>query len=516
MPNKKSLKQKSSESLTLSTLAERVNNKIDDIDENKIKQVTNAFFDVIKREILDTGSFKLLGFGTFDRMLVEESTRKNPRTGEEITTAEHYKIKFVPASGLAKRINKPYEHLKPEIIEEAAVAEDADFDDDLESDVPVEESVAASQELSAHFGDELSDSARLPDEFSPDSYAKETYTQSHELTRKEHEFAPHGALSLEDASVVKSSVTELDAIFSDEAETTFPIQSDAGVDCSKARMEHEETCSEQFMERDELAALHQEHVSSYGKNLIARGEQTVANQTVQHAVIEHQVIQQQVVQQQVIQQQRVRNEHDDDIYDPDYDDDDYDEDIQKYINRCWFFTGVAVVLTVFMLGALVYVFVHRVPPQQPRVQHVPQEVVLTDSMPYAFRIATDDNVYASLAYQQYGERNLWPYIFSANMLRFSDPDKPGGVSQLTIPSKPDKAIDRRDIELSVIDVYDSYRSLIMQRPNGRAAQVRKEHAVIALLCGESLYSGFIDKYAVRFETEDVQAARETIERAYMQ
>ena len=167
-----------------------------------------------------------------------------------------------------------------------------------------------------------------------------------------------------------------------------------------------------------------------------------------------------------------------------------------------------------MLGVLFYVLVHREPKKQAAVPHASQEIVLDESAaPYAFRIATDDNLYATLASQQYGERNLWPYIFSANMLRFSDPDNPGGASQLTVPSKPDKTIDRRDIELSVIDVYDSYRALIAQRPNGRAAETRKEHAVIALLCGESLYSGFIDKYAVRLDAEDVKAAREAIAHA---
>ncbi|MBQ9494122.1 MAG: HU family DNA-binding protein [Treponema sp.] len=454
MPNKKSSRKNTNESLTLSTLAERVNKKIGskNVDENNIKQVTNAFFDVIKREILDTGSFKLLGFGTFERMRIEESTRKNPRTGEEVITPEHYKIKFVPASGLAKRINKPYESLKPEIIEEAA-------EDEAQEDITRAEHESA-----------------LPDE------------AWHEDTSDAKNYAP----MLEEASIVKSTASELDAVFDDDLNISFPDE------------EVQSIQSPQLVE-DTFATEVQP---------ISRDEQTVANQTVQHAIIEHQVIQQQVVQQQVIQQQRVQNEFDDDAYDPDYDNDDYDEDIQKYISRCWFFAGVAVVLTAFMISVLIYVLVHREPKQQTEVPRTTQEIVLDESVaPYAFRIATDDNLYATLAAQQYGERNLWPYIFSANMLRFSDPDNPGGASQLTVPVKPDKTIDRRDIELAVIDVYDSYRALIAQHPNGRTAAARKEHAVIALLCGESLYSGFIDKYAVRLDAEDVKAAREAIAHA---
>ena len=302
MPNKKSSKQNTSGLLTLSTLAERVNKKIGskDVDETAIKQVTNAFFDVIKREILDSGSFKLLGFGTFDRMLVEESTRKNPRTGEEVTTPEHYKIKFVPAAGLAKRINKPYEHLRPEIIEE-----------------PVAEEVQERTERETMLADEAARTGHETMQPDGTSLVERESALVHGALRAEYESAlvdeaTHKSMSdahapmLEEASVVKSTVDELNAVFSDDVAISLP---DDEVQSVQSLQLVEDTFTTDVQP-------------------ISRSEQTVANQTVQHAVIEHQVIQQQVVQQQVIQQQRVQSEFDD-VYDPDYDDDDYDEDIQK-------------------------------------------------------------------------------------------------------------------------------------------------------------------------------------------
>ena len=88
MPNKttprgKSAQAPSTESVTLSVLAERVNRRLADksLDDNKIKQVINSFFDTVRRDILDNGSFKLLGFGTFDRMLVDEKERTDRGTG---------------------------------------------------------------------------------------------------------------------------------------------------------------------------------------------------------------------------------------------------------------------------------------------------------------------------------------------------------------------------------------------------------------------------------------------------
>ena len=78
-PREKSMQASSTESVTLSVLAERVNRRLSDksLDDNKIKQVINSFFDTVRRDILDNGSFKLLGFGTFDRMLVY--TRESKR-----------------------------------------------------------------------------------------------------------------------------------------------------------------------------------------------------------------------------------------------------------------------------------------------------------------------------------------------------------------------------------------------------------------------------------------------------
>ena len=256
------------------------------------------------------------------------------------------------------------------------------------------------------------------------------------------------------------------------------------------------------------------------------GRAAVENQTVQHAVIQQQIIEQQIVQQHVIQKRHAGEvpETEDDVYDTDYDGDDYEEGIQRYISRCWFFAGVAVVLTALMIGALAYVLTHRSPKAAAKpVREMPKSVApepktvvteaASDIRTVSLQIAADDNLYAALAQAEYGERNLWPYIFSANMLRYPDPDNPGAARELVVPSKPDRAIDRRDIELSVIDVYDSYRSLIAANPRGRAATIRKEHAVISLICGESLYGGFIDKYAIRLDAEDVSAAREQIENA---
>ena len=464
MPNKttprgKSAQASSTESVTLSVLAERVNRRLADksLDDNKIKHVINSFFDTVRRDILDNGSFKLLGFGTFDRMLVDEKERTDRGTGETIFTPGYYKIKFVPVSALAKRVNKPYEHLQPEVIEEAPVEEEAKPEPD---EAPIDPAVEA-----------LRDAFDEIDDFDVDQ--RQTDEPSFDFSSESPNTAAPQIADMSRISVPPAY---------DNAQT-LPNRG-GGIDAMPA----------------------------------------VENQTVRHAVIQQQIIEQQIVQQHVIQNRHTDElpKTEDDIYDFDYDGDGYEEG-RRYISRCWFFAGVAVVLTALMIAALVYVLTHRTPKDAAKAVAAEPEVVIVEpkvvveqpSAPQiaSLQIAADDNLYAALAQAEYGERNLWPYIFSANMLRYPDPDNPGAARELVVPSKPDKAIDRRDIELAVIDVYDSYRSLIAANPRGRAAAIRREHAVISLICGESLYGGFIDKYAIRLDAEDVSAAREQIKNA---
>ena len=508
MPNKKIPREKSmqtsTESVTLSVLAERVNRRLADksLDDNKIKHVINSFFDTVRRDILDNGSFKLLGFGTFDRMLVDEKERTDRLTGETVFTPGHYKIKFVPVSALAKRVNKPYEHLQPEVIEEAPVEKEAKPE-------PNDAAVDPAAEALRNVFDEI-------DDIDEDDAVDE---RRFDFSSEEQNAA---AVQNESRQDMRYAVSP-ESVRSGAAQPPY----------TASRSAPQLTPYTQFDPYAQAGDMPRRFVSpAYDvepppkRGAEIDGRAAVENQTVRHAVIQQQIIEQQIVQQHVIQNRRADElpETEDDVYDPDYDGDDYEEGIQRYISRCWFFAGVAVVLTALMIGALAYVLTHRTPkaaakPVREMSKSVAAEskTVVTEAAPdirtVSLRIAADDNLYAALAQAEYGERNLWPYIFSANMLRYPDPDNPGAARELVVPSKPDRAIDRRDIELSVIDVYDSYRSLIAANPRGRAAAIRKEHAVISLICGESLYGGFIDKYAIRLDAEDVSAAREQIENA---
>ena len=72
----------------------------------------------------------------------------NPSTGEKINIPAHWRIKFVPCAAVAKRINRPYAHLKakelpedePEVVEEEPVSVMPDpIVQEEEEDDPAEE-----------------------------------------------------------------------------------------------------------------------------------------------------------------------------------------------------------------------------------------------------------------------------------------------------------------------------------------------------------------------------------------
>jgi DNA-binding protein HU-beta len=443
--------------LTSAALYERVQKKTG-VDVKDVKETAVQLFAVLEREIKQSESIKLQGFGTFKKVYVAEAEGRNPAADKTIEIPAHYKVKFIPAPALAEKINKPYSRLKPKILKEEVIPT---------STVPMP--IVENQEqpvLAESLEPVLTDAAPAPQEAPAEQSAQDTPAEQEPAAVQETVQHAETPVSAEPA-VQETAVAEKAG--------TVPAEPSA---------------------------------------------QTVENQTVQHAVIEHQVIQQQIVQQQVIQQtaapRSVNPQLSDDEYDADYDSDDGSEDMQRYISRCWFFAGMAVVLTAVVIVTLVYMLMHATPKSgDSTAQRVSgnRQTEQTAPAPVPLLIAADDNLYAGIAKAQYGSRSLWPYIFSANMLRYPDPDSPGPAKALTIPPKPDKAIDRKDIELSVMDVYDAYRILIDKRPKGKTADIRREHASQALVCGETLYPGFIDTYAIRCDADDVKQAREMLRKA---
>ncbi|MBQ5998111.1 MAG: HU family DNA-binding protein [Treponema sp.] len=90
------------------------------------KNFSSVFFMLVRKGLKDSESFSVYNFGTFKKTWIEATVGLNPSTGEKINIPAHWRIKFIPCSAVAKRINRPYAHLKakelpddaPEVVEE--------------------------------------------------------------------------------------------------------------------------------------------------------------------------------------------------------------------------------------------------------------------------------------------------------------------------------------------------------------------------------------------------------------
>lgn len=85
--------------------------------QEKSKAFIEYFFDSIKKELKNSDSVAIVGFGTFRKKWVEEADGINPSTLEKIKIPAHFKILFKPSANVALLFNKKYENLKPILIE---------------------------------------------------------------------------------------------------------------------------------------------------------------------------------------------------------------------------------------------------------------------------------------------------------------------------------------------------------------------------------------------------------------
>ncbi|MCR5494024.1 MAG: HU family DNA-binding protein [Treponema sp.] len=106
-----------SEFLTSSGLAVRLVEKTG-IKLETAKQFSTLFFTIVRKGLKNSESFSVYNFGTFKKTWIEATVGLNPGTGEKINIPAHWRIKFVPCASVARRINKPYEHLKAKELPE--------------------------------------------------------------------------------------------------------------------------------------------------------------------------------------------------------------------------------------------------------------------------------------------------------------------------------------------------------------------------------------------------------------
>ena len=111
-----------SEILTQSALAERLVQKTG-VSPEVAKRFASVFFTIVRTGLKSSDRFSIYNFGTFKKTWIETVEGLNPFTGEKMEIPAHWRIKFIPCPSVARRINRPYSHLKPKVIKEQKVSD---------------------------------------------------------------------------------------------------------------------------------------------------------------------------------------------------------------------------------------------------------------------------------------------------------------------------------------------------------------------------------------------------------
>ena len=111
-----------SEILTQSTLAERLVQKTG-VSPEVAKRFASVFFTIVRTGLKSSDRFSIYNFGTFKKTWIETAEGLNPFTGEKMEIPAHWRIKFIPCPSVARRINRPYSHLKPKVIKEQKISD---------------------------------------------------------------------------------------------------------------------------------------------------------------------------------------------------------------------------------------------------------------------------------------------------------------------------------------------------------------------------------------------------------
>ena len=111
-----------SEILTQSALAERLVQKTG-VSPEVAKRFASVFFTIVRTGLKSSDRFSIYNFGTFKKTWIEKAEGLNPFTGEKMEIPAHWRIKFIPCPSVARRINRPYSHLKPKVIKEQKVSD---------------------------------------------------------------------------------------------------------------------------------------------------------------------------------------------------------------------------------------------------------------------------------------------------------------------------------------------------------------------------------------------------------
>lgn len=210
------------------------------------------------------------------------------------------------------------------------------------------------------------------------------------------------------------------------------------------------------------------------------------------------------------------------------DEDDLNIPEEKAVSRKNFMligiAGILIVLLILLVSLLFRGCSHK--SSSPKMEKIPEDEKLnakaSEESPSSsieneeFTFAYTDfavpegSDYHSIAEDIYGNRHLWPLIFSANKNISTDPDFVPKYRTIRIPQLPKGAQKDGIISKAVLEAYNAYLLMCEKEPDSKKNPERKRLATRVLVSGELLVPGFIAEYNNRILPECAEMASNII------
>ena len=469
-----------SEFFTQSELAERLVQKTG-VSLETAKKFSSCFFSIVKRGLKTNDRFSVYNFGTFKKTWIETTMGFNPSTGERMEIPAHWRIKFIPCAALAKRLNRPYEKLKPKVIKEKASdngllakAIKIRFDD--------ENNIAASSEPVAHSAPRTSPvipadeqvKNQRNDDFDDDMDEETRYR------KKLFKLIVAAGFSLLLLIVLLILLLKSFFSLSDEGENGKEKRRHSAQDVHIVEEEKQEPSAEDeavvVQNREENAQDGAMSVDALEKaedynEADENGEDGVFTETKLEAGAE--------AEEEEIFEESVENSVDDKS----------DEGLGR--------TGVF--------------------ESDGASEKEASDLFESYTVPSGLS-------YHRIAREKLGNRHLWPLLYTANKSVSVDPDFISVNAKIRIPNLDGKSafeyaqtdLGRDAIFAAALDAYNGYLLMIEKQPASRKNDERRRRAVGAIVSGEVLCPGFIEEKSARIMPEYARLAKNIVEHQYKQ
>lgn len=462
-----------SEFLTQSALAQRLVEKTG-VSAETAKNFSTLFFTIVRKGLKDTDTFSVYNFGTFKKTWIEQTTGLNPQTGVKIEIPAHWRIKFVPCSSVARRINRPYAHLKPKIIKEPK-------NQKVGSDGLYAKASQFAFQSDKEKTEENKDAENAEDQTIVLENANANVNAASEAPSQNSQPAPQDEEKMGLLAAAENLRAE-NAI--KEAEEDVPSEESY----EPAVIENDDP--DEYDDDDEVEEKEKKPV----KVLLLAGAAIViivlliallvracsskpAKPAAEKDTDDSHSVPELVVEDE--KQPEVEPEPEP-LSEPEPEPEPI---VEKEVEP-------------------------EPAPEPEPVAEEPREVSYEDY------VVPSGGCFHSIAEEKYSNRHLWPLIYSANKSKYPDPDFVGSYGSIKIPEKPTGEAGKKQIAAAMLDAYNGYLLMCEKQPDSPKNEERRNRAVRVIVSGELIQEGFIEENKARIMPDYAEAARKILKTSY--